>query len=142
MYALKLLLWFMSELFVRFPRSVRLGLAYLCLALVVKFLHCRTVLIVIHFHQSILSAQVTLCRNTLCSSFYLIRQWAHEIVSANEQVWFSIFFFLERGNFIDFKRIHQGDTSTRNVPGLCRKCTQPKNSLNITRYTSDRQSYD
>ena len=50
-------------------------------------------LIVIHFHQSILSTQVTLCRNTLCSSFYLIRQWAHEIVSANEQVWFSIFFW-------------------------------------------------
>ena len=52
------------------------------------------------------------------------------------------YIFFERGNFIDFKRIHQGDTSTRNVPGLCRKCTQPIKSLNITRYTSDRQSYD
>jgi len=98
-------------------------------------------LIVIHFHHSIQSTQVTLRRNALGSSFYLIRQWAHEIVSANEQVWFSIF-FLERGNFIDFKRIHQCDTSTRNVPSLCRKCTQPIKSLNITRYTSDRQSYD
>ena len=55
---------------------------------------------------------------------------------------FAVCFFLERGNFIDFKRIYRGDTSTRNVPGLCRKCTQPKKSLNITMYTSDRQSYD
>ena len=38
------------------------------------------------------------------------------------------FFFL-KGNFINFKVIHQGDTSFWNFPDLCRKSTQPTKVL-------------
>ena len=35
------------------------------------------------------------------------------------------YFFLEKGTFINFKVIHQDDTSFRNFHNICQKDTQP-----------------